>query len=91
LKIPNLLRRFARQRPALSGLWSRDVEHVTKRRSLAVGKLYTSLHHCSSSLVFFPLQIDSLTCLIFRRPSLSMTAFLTVSLWPSRQKKKETT
>jgi len=29
------LRRFARQRQASSGLWSHDVEHVTKRRSYA--------------------------------------------------------
>jgi len=66
------LRRFARQRRASSGLWSRDVdvEHVTKRRSYAVGKLYAppSLFMQAGS---FRIQIDSLTCLVFRCPSLS--------------------
>jgi len=57
---------------ASSGWWSCDIEHVTKRWLYAVGKLYAppSLFMQVGS---FRIQIDSLTCLVFRCPSLSKT------------------
>jgi len=63
-------RRFAHQRRASSGLWSRDVEHVSKRRSYAVSKLYTP-PSLFMQLGSFRIQIDSLTCLVFLCPSVS--------------------